>query len=128
MDWKYKIDLNKDNAFFEMKQYYGIELPEELTKLIEAANGASPVKSNIKVNNEEKVFGAILSFNNGDVDSIGIAMKVVNNKTVIPFAIDPFGNYFCYRIKDGIIVYWNHEEDLFLDTSYSLNELLLSLY
>ena len=28
---------------------------------------------------------------------------------VLPFAVDPYGNYLCYKIKGGAIYFWDHE-------------------
>ena len=46
------------------------------------------------------ILGGILSFNEEDeqegIDTVFSAMEAVNDNDLLPFAIDPFGNYICY--------------------------------
>ena len=37
-------------------------------------------------------------------------MEEIQNKELIPFAKDPFGNYICLSLKDGTVRFWDHED------------------
>ena len=93
-------------------------------------NAATPEKHRFMVGTTERVFGAVLSVNKGetDTDSIYTALDVINDKDIIPFAIDPFGNYICYSSKDSTILYWNHETNTTLSTELNLIDFIESLY
>lgn len=82
------------------------------------------------VGNNEKVFGAVLSFNHGekDTDSVFSALKTVDDKNLIPFGVDPFGNYICYSLKDYAIIFWDHETGKSFVAGFSLTEYIESLY
>ena len=52
----------------------------------------------------------------------------MEDKNLLPFAIDPFGNYICYQLNEKQIVYWDHENDAVTTTGKSLKEFIESLY
>lgn len=130
MEWKYKIDVKDENVFEEIEKQEGIVFPDELKSLILKCNAATPSKYNFMLDREEKVFGAVLSFNQGesDTDTVFTALKTIKNKALMPFAIDPFGNYICYDLSDHEIVFWNHETDDITSTGKHLQDFLDSLY
>ena len=129
IEWKYKIDLDKD-ALATISSKYNVIIPEDLTKLLEKANAATPSKTKFMVKVDEKILGAILSFNpdETEADSFGSAMSIGFEKNIIPFGIDPFGNYICYQANDGKIVFFDHEEDSLTLIADSLSEFLDMLY
>ena len=57
-----------------------------------------------------------------------LALNVVDDKNLLPFAIDPFGNFICLDIKDNTVVYWNHEINEVSSTGKNLSEFIESLY
>lgn len=129
IEWKYKIDL-ADNAISTISSKYNLTIPDDLVKLLEKANAATPSKTKFMLKVDEKILGAILSFNPGEIeaDSFETAMKIGFEKDIVPFGIDPFGNYICYSVKDGAIVFFDHEEDSTTIISDSLKEFLNMLY
>ena len=70
-------------------------------------NGANVEPEIFNVNNHERVFGTLLSF---DENSDEYIVEVYNDfsdtlpKELIPFAFDPAGNLICFDYK-------NHEEN-----------------
>lgn len=130
MNWKYKIDVVNPNVFSNIEKKYGIVISEELRALILTANAATPSKYNFMLGTTEKVVGAILSFNEGetDTDTVYTAFSAIEDKALVPFAIDPFGNYICYSNKDNKVVFWNHETSEVSSTEKGLSEFLDSLY
>lgn len=129
IEWKYKIDLAED-TITTISRKYNITIPEDLVKLLEKANGATPSKTKFMVKVDEKILGAILSFNLGEVeaDNFETAMNIGFERDIIPFGIDPFGNYICYRTKDKSILFFDHEEDTMTVISETLKDFLEMLY
>lgn len=128
--WKYKIDVVDMNIFTEIEKERNIVFPEELKNLILEANAATPSSYNFMVGNNERVLGAILSFNRdeGDADTVFSALSVISDSNLIPFGIDPFGNYICYSLKDNIIVFWDHETNRVDTTGKTLDAFIKALY
>lgn len=130
MDWKYKIDVANQDVFPEIEKKYGITISEELRALILTANAATPSKYNFLLGTTEKVLGAILSFNKGetDTDTVYSALSAIEDRSLVPFAIDPFGNYICYSNNDNKVVLWDHETSRISSTEKDLSAFLDSLY
>ena len=129
-NWKYKIDVDCICVFEKIEKEHGVKFSDELKTFITEYNAATPEKHRFMVGTTERVFGAVLSVNKGetDTDSIYTALDVISNKSIIPFAIDPFGNYICYSSDDGIVMYWDHESDITSSTELRLAEFVDSLY
>ena len=128
MKWNYKIDLKSEKIFSELEKKRGIKIPDEIIELVRKANAATPEKFRYMVGTSEKVFGAVLSFNHGDDDTIFTALDTVNNSSRFPFGIDSFGNYICYDLKSKQIFFWDHETDNFFPIAKSMNEFIDSLF
>ena len=130
LEWKYKIDVTDPAIFDEIEKERGISIPKELKTFIMKTNAATPSKYNFVAGGVERVLGAILSFNKGesDTDSVFTAFRVIKEKELIPFGIDPFGNYICYSLKDSKIVFWDHETDNVTTIADNLTVFLDSLY
>lgn len=128
--WKYKIDVADINAFAEIEKERKISFPPELKKFIMNANAATPSSYNFMVGNNERVLGAILSFNHNesDTDSVYTALSVIDDFDLIPFGIDPFGNYICYSLKDNTVVFWDHETSRVDSTGKTLHDFIETLY
>lgn len=130
MEWKYKIDIVNQDVFSEIEKKYSITISDELRKLILIANAATPSKYNFLLGTDEKVLGAILSFNEGetDTDTVYTALATIEDKSLVPFAIDPFGNYVCCSACDNKVFFWNHETSKVVSTGKGLSEFIESLY
>lgn len=128
--WKYKIDVADINVFEEIEHERKICFPLELKNFILNTNAATPSRYNFMVGNNERVLGAILSFNHNesDTDSVFTALSVIDDHTLLPFGIDPFGNYICYSLKDNKIVFWDHETSRVDSTGKTLSEFIETLY
>lgn len=129
IDWKYKIDL-ANNALSEISSKYNIVIPEDLKELLMKANAATPSKTRFMLKVDEKILGAILSFNPNEkeADSFDSAMNIGFEKNIIPFGIDPFGNFICYNTNNKSIVFFDHEEDRLEEVASTLEEFLNKLY
>ena len=128
--WKYKIDVSDTNVFEEIGKERRISFPVDLKDFILKSNASTPSKYKFMVGNNERVLGAILSFNRNesDTDSVFSALSVIDDNNLIPFGIDPFGNYICYSVKENVVVFWDHETENVASTGASLTEFVESLY
>lgn len=128
--WNYKIDLVDKKIFSDIEKSRKIKIPEELKKLIEDGNAATPEKYKFMLGNVEKVFGAILSFNKGetDTDTVFTALEVIDNKELMPFAIDSFGNYICLNLESMDVVFWEHETGDIVSTEKDMETFMNDLY
>ena len=138
--WKRKIELEDVEVFNELERKYNISFPDELKEFIIKYNRATPEKPRFMVGTTERVFGSVFSFNRSDRSITGITTifpmlemfefesltdKLQKN---IPFPIDPFGNFIAYSVKDGTVVFWDHETYEITSTGKSLKDLIESLY
>ena len=129
-NWKYKIDIQTASVFEEIESQYKVKFVDELRDFISVHNGATPEKYHFMIENTEKVLGSVLSVNKGeaDTDTIYTALSCIDDSSLIPFAIDPFGNYICYSSKDGLIVFWDHETNAVVSSEKNLGDFIGSLY
>ena len=130
MKWKYKIELSNEKVFEEIEKERGIIIPGMLKELIKETNASTPEKYNCIIGNTERVLGAILSFNkeDQDIDTVFTGLEVVKDKNLIPFAVDPFGNYFCLNTDNGEVLYWEHESQKTEGSGKTLNDFIASLH
>ena len=129
-EWNFKIELKDDTVFGKIEKEFGVAFPEELKEFIMNNNAASPDANLIVIDGIERVYEETLSFNEEETEAstFDSAMKSVGNSNYIPFAKDPFGNYFCYSIITGMISFFDQDEELFFDSGYTFEEFINSLY
>ena len=128
--WKYKIDLRSDKVLKSIEKEIGTNLPKEFVEFITENNAASPDKNCVIINGVERVFEAVLSFNEKESDAFtySAARKAISTKGIIPFAVDPFGNCFCYSVDNKTIVFYLHEEKSIVESKLSLAKLVKELH
>lgn len=128
--WKYKIDVEDANVFEKIGENRGIIFPEDLKKFILECNAATPSKYCFMVGNNERVFGAVLSFNlnETEAESVFDVLPIIVDKNLIPFGVDPFGNYICYAVREKEIVFWDHETGKVISTGKILKDFIKELY
>ena len=88
-------------------------------------NAATPSKTRFMLKVDEKILGAVLSFNPNEkeTDSLESAMSIGFEKN-----IDPFGNYICYNTLNHSIVFFDHEKDRLEEIASTLSGFLEKLY
>ena len=110
--WNYKQPLIDSAAFEKFEQQYNVRIPEELKTFVVEHNEASPEKDAFDSESGEHLFSDVLRFDSGETRKVTAydAMEEIQNKELIPFAKDPFGNYICLSLKDGTVRLWDHED------------------
>lgn len=113
LTWKYDKPLNDSMAVKIFLEKYKVRLPSSLIEVMEKHNGGRPSeKTIVTATNQEYVFKAMLSYNEGDKETIySIYPELFKGKKSFPFASDSAGNFICYDTVSKKYVFYNHETD-----------------
>lgn len=111
LTWKYVKPLNDPEAVKTFLDKYKVSLPASLIGIMEKYNGGRPSeKAIITDTNREYVFKAMLSYNEGDKETIySVYPEMLKETTWFPFASDAAGNFVCYDLKTKKCILYNHE-------------------
>ena len=128
-EWKYYIPL-QDNSLMKFEEKCGIVIPNELSIFITKHNASTPSMYKFVSGNIEHLLGSVLDFNEvcKDTDSIYTAVESIGKCELLPFGIDPFGNYICIDFTNNNIIFWNHEDSSISFVANSLPEFISMLY
>lgn len=127
--WSRPKPLDNPKAIEQLEKKYGFSISEDLVKCILSNNGARPRPNIIALRNgEENDVKMLLSYNDSDPENI---YKVIEyfiktyNGSLIPFATDSEGNYYCEQEKR--IVLWTQNKEI-LPVCNNFSQFLESLY
>ena len=112
MKWKYVKKLEDINELKNFEFENSCKLPADLEKCVVYNNGGRPEKKVFDTDTSEgRMFKRLLSFNYGEAENIWDAYNVMQKEDadLIPFAIDPGGNYICFKRTNHKIYLWLHE-------------------
>jgi len=132
LTWKYISPLKDGSEIDVLELKYCYMLPEDLKECIVKNNAGVPSPSTFDMGeNKGMVFGGLLSFNKGDVDSIYDYISLFETENgkglkMFPFGLDPAGNFLC--VKGREIVFYDHETDSVIPISDTFAQLLSMLY
>ena len=132
LEWKYVSPLKEGTEVDVLELKYHFMLPEDLKECIKANNAGVPTLSTFDFGeNTAMVFGGLLSFNEGEMDSIYDYVSIFEKADgkglrMFPFALDPAGNIFC--VENNRIVLYNHEEDKTIVIADTFSAFLTMLY
>ncbi len=120
--WKYVKPLKNANAIDVFEKEHAVSFPADLREILFKNNGGRPSLKYYDTKTEkDKEFKTLLSFNEEDIETVYKHYPLdTSDKSMIPFASDPAGNYFV--LKDNSIYLWKHESDstIFLASSFSV--------
>jgi len=129
IEWSFVNALIDIKSIDNFEKEKNIKIPHDLKNTIKRFNAGQPSRCIFDTDSSTgNVFGALLSFNPSDNDNIYEIFSVVNaeNKSVMPFAADPFGNYLC--LMNEQVVFWDHETNSTEFVAPTFSELLNKLY
>jgi hypothetical protein len=132
VQWKYVSALKDESLIDQVQIQYAFRIPDDLKDCIRKNNGGTPSPSTFDFGeNKNKVFGGLLSFNEGEPDSIYDYAGMFREKgeigvKMLPFGIDPAGNLIC--VRDGKIVFYDHETDEVFPICDTFTDLLSMLH
>lgn len=126
--WKYVKPLKNINAIEKFEKEHSILFPLDLKGILTKFNGGRPSLKYYDTKTErDKEFKTLLSFNEEDIETIYKHYPLdSSDKTLVPFASDPAGNYFV--VKDEKIYLWNHETDSVGYIANSFSDFLSNLH
>ena len=132
LKWKYVSPLKRGSEVDVLELKYCYRIPDDLRECIERNNAGVPSLTLFDMDkNRRIVFGGLLSYNEGDMDSIYDYLRLFEIEggkrlKMLPFALDPAGNFFC--IKDNKVVFYDHEVDKETVICNSFSELINKLH
>ena len=112
MKWKYVKKLEDISELKNFEFENSCKLPVDLEKCVVCNNGGRPEKKVFDTDKSEgRMIKRLLSFNYGEVENIWDAFNVMQKEAsgLVPFAVDPGGNYICFQKNDHKIYLWLHE-------------------
>ncbi|MEI4803435.1 SMI1/KNR4 family protein [Bacillus sp. FJAT-51639] len=117
VEWQFADEAVSEDFVKKIGNDIGVKFPKDYIKCVAINNGANVEPELFNVNNRERVFGTLLSFDeNGDEYIVDVYNDYSDTlpKELIPFAFDPAGNLICFDYKnheeDPIVVFWEHED------------------
>ena len=129
MECKYVKPLQNKDLIIEFQKEYSFIFPRGFICFIRTNNGGRPpFKTFDTERDKEKSMKTFLSFNRSDLENIWDMVKLVSNQSLIPFAIDNFGNLICFDSKTNAIVFWNSENCLIEFIAKTFNDFINNLY
>lgn len=127
--WSRPKPLKNPIVIKQLEEKYGFSLSDDLVNCILSNNGARPRPNTIELKNgEENDVKLLLSYNDSDPENI---FKVIEyfvsnyNGTLIPFAVDSAGNYYCEQGKR--IVLWTQNKEI-LPVCNCFSQFLIALH
>ncbi len=121
LNWKYVKELKDSSSIDKFEKKHGFSYPKDLKSVLLSCNGGRPeLKYYDTASEKDKEFKTLLSFNESDIETVYKSYPLdSSDKTLIPFASDPAGNFFV--LKNNEIHLWKHEVDktLFLASTFS---------
>lgn len=132
IEWKYVSPLKVGTEVEMLERKYSNLVPADLKECIKRNNGGMPSLSKFDLGEKKgMIFGGLLSFNEGDDDSIYDFIEEFETEdktrlTMFPFGLDPFGNFYC--IKENKVVFFDHESNTVLPIASTFTEFLGVLY
>lgn len=110
MECKYIKAIVDETCIDRFQKSTGVKFEDSYIDFIMKNNGGRPEKNLIlSGDGSEYILNKFLSFNETDKENVYKAKKRVeeDDESLIPFASDPAGDYFCF-LSGGICLY-NHE-------------------
>ena len=110
MKWIGFNELGDTGIIEKFESDNGVLLPTKYKEIAKQYNGGTPSANSIRISsNQVTDVKLLLSFKEGDAETIFSAFPFFSKKGLIPFATDSAGNYFCFSKEK--VVFWEHEED-----------------
>ncbi len=115
VSWRRRGTTVSETEIMKVQKYLNIDFPADFMEVALEYHGSSVKPYCIEVNESEKVLGALLSFSNQRSENfinIFDSLKERLADRIIPFAISPGGDFFCFDYRGGTrpnIIYLEHE-------------------
>ena len=115
--WRFEKAPATDRVLEQIEKHLFITLPSSYKNLVKVHNGGRPRPNVVRINDgTERVIKTLLTVHptKGGIRDVYDWLKDQLPEKCIPFASDPFGNYFCFHYAkstdEPTIIFWNHEQ------------------
>ena len=135
--WSFKKSEISDSRIKEIQEKLNVIFPKDFVECVLENNGGQPTPECFDFKgHKEAVFNALVDLS---FDGKGNLFEILQNLNgqlpdrIIPFANDPFGNFFCFDFRENgspNIVFWNHEKsgnDAIESVGFGFSEILKQL-
>lgn len=112
MEWKFVKALEMPSAVEDFLKHYDLALPGTISTFLAQHNGGRPSEKVFATEHRQGyVFKALLSYNQGDKESIWkLYPRLFERTKLYPIGMDSAGNFICIDFRDpDRLVLWNHE-------------------
>ncbi|MGL6107314.1 SMI1/KNR4 family protein [Romboutsia sp.] len=116
IQWQFTSDNGTIEDIKKIEEITNVKLPKEYVQCVLLNNGGYPDKNTFDIENEKgKVFEYLLGISEEDDEDVLSIYKLFNDNQkvdVVPFGMDPFGNYLCFKYnnKDEYnVIFLDHE-------------------
>lgn len=118
IEWKFTSDNGSIKDIKMIEEITNVKLPKEYIECALLNNAGYPNKNTYDTEKEKgKVFEYLLGISNEDEENVISIYKSLNDKykeNIVPFGMDPFGNYICFRYNNQNeynVILLNHEDE-----------------
>ncbi|SMO63818.1 SMI1/KNR4 family protein [Melghirimyces algeriensis] len=117
--WKSSNKTATDTEIQIVEKELDIRFPQDFVLCVKKNNGGCPEPNVINIKGSGEVFRQLLDFHHDQPMYIVEEAEDLQieglSERIIPFANDPFGNYFCFDYRESesnpAIVFYDHETD-----------------
>lgn len=116
LEWEYADAEVSKARVKEIGAQLGFYLPQDYIECVKVNGGASVLPEEFNVEDVERCFGSLFSFDEKSSQYIVKKYELYNSslpRDILPIAIDPAGNLLCFDYKDQqekpVVVFWEHE-------------------
>ena len=134
LTWKVVRPLSDETPIKKLESIIGVAIPDDYAECVMENNAGYPsLKAFETTAGTERIFNNLLSLDERkDVNIFNTYESVLDateNKALLPFAEDPFGNYICFDFSDSAakVVFWEHETGKSEAISAAFTEFLAKL-
>ena len=117
--WRFEKAPATDRVLDQIEKQFAITLPTTYKNLVKLHNGGRPRPHVLLTDDDgaERVIKTFLTVHptKGGIRDVYDWLKDQLPEKCIPFASDPFGNYFCFHYGKAtdkpVIIFWDHEQN-----------------
>ena len=134
LTWKVARPLTDEAPIRKLEELIGTNLPNDYVECVMKNNAGYPSLEIFKTSTGiERIFNNLLTFDESKKANIFQTYEslcvTTENRTLLPFAEDSFGNYICFDFSGSNmrVVFWEHETQRIEIISSTFTEFLTKL-
>lgn len=135
IEWEFTSNNGTIEDIKAIEEVTNLKLPKEYIECALLNNGGYPNKNTFDTENEKgKVFEYLLGISKEDDENVVSTYELLSDEykeNTVPFGMDPFGNYICFRYNtknEYNIILLNHDDNNEIFISNDFFSFLNKLY